>query len=105
MQQQVAIEDIRTVVSNLATELSAQLAANKNVAIGLLLTPDGLAMEEIAADEASEQVVGAMITGDAVAAGAAVVTDEGAVYKVAGATAEGLAVEEGAVVVDAAAAP
>ena len=50
MQQQVPIEDIRTTVSNLAAELSAQLAAGKNVAIGLLLTPDGLAIKEIAAD-------------------------------------------------------
>lgn len=111
MQQQVPIEDIRTVVSNLAAELSTQLAANKNVAIGLLLTPDGLGIKEIAADETSAQVVGAVITGDAVAVGAAVVTDEGAAYKAAGATAEGAVVEagvitdEGAVVVDAVAVP
>jgi uncharacterized membrane protein len=111
MQQQVPVEDIRTVVSNLAAELSAQLAANKNVAIGLILTPDGLGIKEIAADETSTQVVGAVITGDAVAVGAAVVTDEGAVYKVAGATADGAVAEagvitdEGAVVVDAAAVP
>jgi uncharacterized membrane protein len=111
MQQQVPIEDIRTVVSNLAVELSAQLAANKNVAIGLLLTPDGLAIKEIAADETSAQVVGAVITPDAVAVGVAVATADGAAYEVAGATAEGAAMEagvvtdEGAVVVDAVATP
>ena len=97
MQQQVSVEDIRTVVSNLAAELSAQLAANKNVAIGLILTPDGLGIEEIAADETSTQVIGAVITGDAVAVGAAVETADGAAYEVAGATAEGEAVEEGVV--------
>jgi uncharacterized membrane protein len=107
MQQQVPIDEIRTVVSNLAAELSAQLSAYKNVAIGVILTPDGLGIEEIAADEVSAQVVGAVITGDAVAVGAAVETADGTVYEVAGETAEGEAVEEGvvtdegAVVVDA----
>jgi uncharacterized membrane protein len=107
MQQQVPVEDIRTVVSNLGAELSAQLAANKNVAIGVLLTPDGLGIKEIAADEVSTQVVGAVITSDAVAVGAAVETADGAAYEVDEATAEGEAAEvgvvtdEGAVVADA----
>jgi uncharacterized membrane protein len=111
VQQQVSIEDIRTVVSNLSTELSAQLAAGKSVAIGLLLTADGLAVKEIAADAESTSVVGAVITGDAVVAGAAVATADGVAYKVVGATAEGVAAEagvatdEGAVVVDAVAVP
>ena len=106
VQQQVSVEDIRTVVSNLAAELSAQLAAGKCVAIGILLTPDGLGIKEIAADETSAQVVGAVITPDAVVAGAAVVTADGAAYDVAAATAEGVAEEagvatdEGAEVVD-----
>jgi len=109
VQQQVAIEDVRTIVGNLAAELSAQLAAGKSVAIGLLLTADGLAMKEIAADAVSASVVGAVITGDAVVAGAAVATADGVAYKVAGATAAGVvaeagvATDEGAVVVDAAA--
>jgi uncharacterized membrane protein len=107
VQQQVAIEDIRIVVSNLATELSAQLAANRSVAIGLLLTPDGLAFKEIAADAESTSVVGAVITGEGAVAGAAVATADGVAYKVAGVTAEGAAAEEGvitdegAVIVDA----
>ena len=107
MQQQVPVENIRTVVGNLAAEISAQLAANKNVAIGLLLTEVGLAIKEIAADETSTQVVGAVITGDAVVVGAAVATPDGAAYEVVAATADGEAAEagvvtdEGAVVVDA----
>ena len=106
MQQQVSVEDIRTVVSNLAAEISAQLAANKNVAIGLLLTADALAVKEIAADAVSAEVVGAVFTSDAVAVGAAVVTAEGAAYEVAVVTEEGavgeagVITDEGAVVID-----
>lgn len=111
MQQQVPIEDIRTAVGKLAAELSAQLAAGKCVAIGMLLTPDGLGIKEIAADETSTQVVGAVITADAVAAGAAVVTAEGAAYEVVVATAEGavgeagVITDEGAEIVDVVATP
>ena len=111
MQQQVPIEDIRTVVSNLAAELSAQLAANKCVAIGLLLTEVGLAIKEIAADETSTQVIGAVITADAAVVGAAVATADGAAYEVVGATADGavgeagVVTDEGAVIVDAVAVP
>jgi uncharacterized membrane protein len=111
VQQQVPIEDIRTVVSNLSAELSAQLAAGKSVAIGLLLTADGLAFKEIAADAVSTSVVGAVITGDAVVAGAAVATADGVAYKAVGATAEGavgvagVATDEGAAELDVAAVP
>ena len=100
MQQQVPIEDIRTVVSNLASELSAQLAAGKSVAIGLLLTEDGLAIKEIAADAEGAQVVGAVITDDAVAVGAAVATADGVAYEGAIETADGVAAEEGVVTDD-----
>ena len=96
-------------MSNLAAELSAQLGEGKDVAIGLLLTEQGLAIKEIAADADSAQVVGAVITGDAAVVGAAVVTAEGAAYKVAVVTPEGAAAEagvitdQGAVVADTAA--
>lgn len=109
VQQQVPIENIRTIVANLAAEISARFAENKNVAVGVLLTPDGLALKEVAANEASVEMVGAVITDDAVVAGAAVVTADGAAYKVVGATAEGavgeagIITDQGAVVVDAAA--
>ena len=107
VQQQVPIEDIRTAVGNLAAELSARLGENKNVVIGLLLTDVGLAIKEIAADETTTEVVGAVITADAAVVGAAVATPDGAAYKIVGATAEGAAAEagvitdDGAVVVDA----
>ena len=97
VQQQVPIADLRTIVSNLSTEISTLLAANKNAAIGLLLTPDGLAVKEIAADEESAQVVGALITGEGVVAGAATITADGVAYEVLGATADGMAAEEGVI--------
>ena len=81
------------------------------MAIGLLLTEVGLAIKEIAADETSTQVIGAVITADAVVVGAAVVTADGAAYKVVAATAEGRgggsrrSHDEGAVVVDVVAVP
>lgn len=100
MQKQVPIEDISATVADLGARLAAQLAVGKCVAIGVLLTPDGLAIKEIAADAASTEVVEAVITGDAMAVSAAVVTDDGTAYEVAEATAEGEAIEEGVVTTD-----
>lgn len=101
VQQQVPIENIRTAVGNLAAELSNQLAAGKSVAIGLILTQDGLAIKKIAADDESAEVVGAVITDDAVVVGAAVATAEGAAFEIAAATAEGAVVATGVIVADA----
>ncbi len=97
VQQNVPIEEIRAVVANLATNLSNRLTEGKDVAIGLLLTADGLAIREIAADETSAEVVGAVITSDAIAVGSVVITDEGAVYEVAVATEEGVVDEVGVI--------
>jgi hypothetical protein len=98
VREEVPIENIRAAVSNLAAELSNQLAVGKDVAIGLILTEEGIAVKKIAADENSAEVVGAVITADAVIAGAAVITAEGAAYQVGVLTAEGAAVEEGVIV-------
>ena len=84
-----------------------QLGENKNVAIGLLLTENGLAIKEIAANEEVAEVMGAVITNDATIVGAAVATADGVAYQVVGATKEGVTAEvgvitaEGAVIVDA----
>jgi uncharacterized membrane protein len=102
VQQQVSGKDIHAIVSNLAAKLSAQLAAGKSVAIGLLLTADGLAMEEIAADAVSTSVVGAVMTDDAVVAGAVVETSTGIAYEVVKTTARGEGAKAG-VATDAAA--
>ncbi len=103
VQQQVPIENIRATVSNLAAELSERLGEGKSVAIGLLLSEEGLAIKEIAADAESVEVVGAVLTDDAVVVGAAVITADGAAYEVAAATAEGVAVEEGVITAEGAA--
>jgi uncharacterized membrane protein len=111
VQKQVPIDQIRAAVGNLAAELSAQLGENKNVAVGLLLTENALAIKEIAANEEIAEIVGAVITDEAVVAGAAVATADGVAYQIVGSTKEGTAAEigvitdEGAVVVDAAALP
>jgi uncharacterized membrane protein len=111
VQKQVPIEQIRAAVSNLTAELSARLGENKNVAVGLLLTEGGLAVREVAANEETAEVVGAVITADAAIAAAAVATADGVAYRIVGATAEGAVAEmgvitpEGAVVVDAVALP
>jgi uncharacterized membrane protein len=107
VQQQVPLDQIRTAVGNLAAEISARLGEHKNVAIGLLLSADGLAIKEIAANEETTEVVGAVITHDAAVVGAAVATSDGAAYRITAATAEGVVAEagvitdEGAVIVDA----
>jgi len=100
VQKQVPVEDIRTVVSNLATAISTRLNQGKSVAMGLILAETGLAYKEVAVDENSAEVVGLAITDEAVVAGAALVTAEGVSYQVAAATEEGAFVEEGVVTKD-----
>jgi uncharacterized membrane protein len=107
VQKQVPIDQIRAAVNNLAAELSTRLGENKNVAVGLLLTENGLAIKEIAANEETAEVMGAVITDDATVVGAAVATADGVAYQIVGATNEGVAAEvgvitdQGAVVIDA----
>ncbi|HRX01706.1 MAG TPA: DUF1269 domain-containing protein, partial [Anaerolineae bacterium] len=106
VQQQVSIEDIRTVIRNLSQRISDRLAENMNMAIGLILTEDGLGIKEVAANKDKVEVTGAVITDDLVAVGAGIATADGAAYEIAVATEEGAVVEagvitdEGAVVVD-----
>ena len=99
VQKQVPIEDVRTAVANLAAEISARLGEGKDVAIGLLLTEQGIAIKEIAVNEESTEVVGAVITADGAAYQVAVATDEGAAMEA------GVITDEDAVVVDAVALP
>jgi uncharacterized membrane protein len=97
VQKQVDIEDVRATVDRLAAELSARLAEDKNVAIGLLLTAEGLAIQEIAANEQTAEVVGAVLTEDAIAVGALVATADGVAYQVVAANDEGAIVETGVI--------
>jgi hypothetical protein len=70
------------------------------VAIGLLLTEKGIAFKEVAANEDSTEVEGAIITDSAVIAGALVTTADGTAYQVVGATADGFVSESAAVTED-----
>ena len=100
LQKQVSDEDIATAVGNLAAEISAQLEAGKSMALGLVLAEDGLAIKEVSIDDESAEVVGAVITSDAIAVGAAVVTADGVAYELGVATEDGVALEEGVITED-----
>ena len=97
VQKQVPVESIRGFVGGLAELINTRLNEGKNVALGLLLTEGGLAIKEVAVSETSAEVFGMVLTDDAVVAGQAVITEEGAGYVVMGATAEGAALEAGVV--------
>ena len=94
------MEDIRTVVSNLAADISEKLGQGKSLALGLLLAENGLAFKEISVDENSAEVVGLAITDEAVIAGAAVATKDRLDYQIGAATADGAVMEAGAVTKD-----
>jgi uncharacterized membrane protein len=106
VQKEVDVADIRTAVNNLATEISSNLEQGKSMALGIVLSEEGLAVKEVAVDEDSAEIFGLVVTDEAVVAGAAYVTADEVDYEVGVATAEGTAVEagvvteEGAVVVD-----
>jgi uncharacterized membrane protein len=97
VQKQADEEDIRGIVNDLAAEISARLAEDKNVAVGLLLTAEGMAIQKIAANEETAEVVGAVLTEDAIAAGALVATADGVAYQVVAVDAEGAVIEEGVI--------
>jgi uncharacterized membrane protein len=99
-QTQVAVEDIRRFVSNLAAEISNKLGQGKSVALGIILTEDGLAFKEVAANESTTEVIVLAVTQDAAFTAAAVVTDDGLAYEMAGSSQEGAFVETGAVTKD-----
>lgn len=100
VQKEVGIADVRAAVSNLAAEISSRLAEGKSMALGLILTEDGLAIQEVAVDEESIEVIGAVVTDDAFVAGAALVTAEGVAYEIGAVTAEGAAMEVGVITED-----
>ncbi len=72
----------------------------------MTLTEAGLAMQEVAVNEKSTEVIVMTVTQDAAFTASAVVTEDGAVYEVAGATKDaafleaGVVTKEGAVIVD-----
>ena len=106
VQQQVPVENIREFVKNLAQEISNKLNEGKSLALGVVLSEEGLAAQEVAVGEKSTEVIAMAVTKDAAMTAAAVVTEEGAAYEVVGATKDaafmeaGVVTAEGAVIVD-----
>lgn len=100
--KEIEIEDARTLTANLSTEISNKLNEGKSMALTVLLAESGLAMQEVAVNENSTEVMVMALTDDAVLAGSVYVTEDGVDYQVAGATADGAFVEAGAVTKDAA---
>jgi uncharacterized membrane protein len=106
VQKEVDVADIRTAVNNLATEISSKLEQGKSMALGIIMSEEGLAVKEVAVGEESGEIFSVVVTDEAVVAGAALVTADEVDYEVGVATEEGTAVEagvvteEGAVVVD-----
>lgn len=97
VQQQVSLENIRTAVSNLASEISNKLNEGKNVGLGFILAETGLAFKELAVNEKSAEVVSLVITIDAVVVGGAIATADRLDYEVAAVTEEGAVFEAGTV--------
>lgn len=97
VQQAVPAAELDQAVANLAARVSERLNAGMDLAIGLILTPDGLGIKEVAVGEDQAEVTGAVITDEAVALGVAVATPEGVAYVVAVGTEEAAVVEQGVV--------
>jgi uncharacterized membrane protein len=100
LRKEIPVEDIRTFVSNLAALISRRLNEGKNVALGVILAEDGLALKEVAVGENSAEVTGLVITDEAVIAGGAVATADQLDYEIAEATSEGAFVEAGTITKD-----
>ena len=94
---------LREALGNIDSELSARLEEGKSVALGMVLTEEGIAVQEVAANNEVAEVIGVVVTEDGVLAGEAVATEEGAAYAVAATDGEAVEYEVGAATEDAAA--
>jgi uncharacterized membrane protein len=101
--KQIGEEDLRTAIADLSAGLVAKLDEGKDVVLRMLLTEEGIAIQQVDADDQAVHVLGAIFTEDAVVAGEAVVTEDGAAYQVGVATEEGVVTESGVITDDAAA--
>ena len=77
LHKQASEPEIRKFVNALANEISTRLDDGKNLALGILLTDRGLAIQELAVAGDSSQVVNLLVTNRALLAGiSAVATEE-----------------------------
>jgi uncharacterized membrane protein len=106
VQKQVPVENIRAFVKNLSQEISNRLNEDKSLALGVVLTENGLVAQEVAVNEKSAEVIVLAVDKDSALTASAVITEEGAAYQVVGATKDaafieaGVVTSEGAVIVD-----
>ena len=63
-------------MNGLANEISTRLDEGKNIALGILLTDQGLAIQELAVAENSSQVVNLLVTNKALRTGISAVAAE-----------------------------
>jgi uncharacterized membrane protein len=103
VRKQADRDQMRAALGNIGDELSAKLEEGKSVALGMVLTEEGLAVQEIAANDEVTEVIGVVVTEDGVLAAEAVVTEEGAAYAVAATDGEVVEYEVGVATEDAAA--
>jgi uncharacterized membrane protein len=99
LRDNVAEADARAAVQQLADGISEQLAVGNDVAYGLAITEEGVAVVALAADDKHAQVLGVVSTEEGVAGVAAVVTEEGVAVEEAVVTEEG-AVVRGAIITE-----
>jgi uncharacterized membrane protein len=101
--KQIVEDDFRAAIADLSAGLVAKLDEGKNVVVRLLLTEEGIAVQEVDADDQTVHVMGLVATEEGVVVAEAAATAEGAAYQVAVATDEGVATETVIVTEDAAA--
>ena len=99
--KQIGEEDLRAAIADLSAGLVAKLDEGKDVVLRMLLTEDGMAVQQIDANDEAVHVLGVVITDDVVVAGEAVATEDGATYQVGVATEEGVTTESGIITNDA----
>ena len=101
--RQVPEEDLRAVIADLSAGLAAKLDEGKDVALKLLLTENGVAVQEIDASDNTFHVIGLVATEEGVVLGEAVATEEGLAYQFGVATEDGVVTETAVATEDAAA--
>ena len=101
--RQMSEEDLRAVISDISAGLTAKLDEDKDIVLKLLLTEDGVAVQEIDASDSTFHVMGMVATEEGVVVEEAVVTEEGVAYKFGVATEEGVVTETAVATEDAAA--
>ena len=76
VRKQVPETAVRKFVNSLAKEISTRLDSGKNFALGILVTGQGLAFDELAAEENSSKVVEVLVANKALVADTAALTSE-----------------------------